>query len=153
MRHCLLVDGTCKHKYTNPNLELSFIFLLLNIFVCFMKFISIKFTFAIEVIFFYLTLKVWLPSPAWRANYCVVVQVQTALCPSRLLRPSGSCPASNHRLSLWAGRPIRQWYTQAWCGPLVATPSTTPTTTWSSSKLSFSCMSATQPYVGAKIEK
>lgn len=61
-------------------------------------------------------------------------QVQTALCPFPPLRPSGCCRASNRQLSLWVGRPIRLWCTLGWCGWWEATLSTTPTTTWSSSK-------------------
>jgi len=61
-------------------------------------------------------------------------QVQTALFPSRPPRPSGCCPAWSRPPSPWAVPPTRPWCTPASCGWWAATPSTTPTTTWSSSK-------------------
>lgn len=62
-------------------------------------------------------------------------QAQTAPSLSPPLRPSGCSPASNRRPSLQVGRPIRLWCTLAWCGWWEVTPSITPTTTWSSSRL------------------
>lgn len=62
-------------------------------------------------------------------------QAQTALYLFPRLRPSGCSPVSNHQLSLQVGHPIRLWCTLVWCGWWEVTPSITPTTTWSSSKL------------------
>lgn len=85
----------------------------------------------------------WIPSHHVRIN-CFLMsrllclpQAQTALYLFPLLRLSGCSPVSNHQLSLQVGRPTRLWCTLVWCGWWEVTPSTTPTTTWSSSKLRF----------------
>lgn len=70
----------------------------------------------------------------WIKCVASLSQVQTVLCLFHPLRPSGCFQVSNRLHNLWAGRPMRPWCTLGWCGWWEATPSTTPTTTWFSSK-------------------
>lgn len=71
--------------------------------------------------------------PKSETSFCLY-QVQTALFPFPPPRLSGCCPALNHLLSLWVERPTGLWCILGWCGWWEVTPSTTPTTTWFSSK-------------------